>query len=66
MGWPEKEAVIAPLATNNKHGVVRIGNVELLGSPGKVQWRQDESGLKVQLPAEKPGDHAIAFKITGL
>ncbi len=66
MGWPEKEAVIAPLATNSKQGVVRISNVELLGYPGKVQWGQDESGLKVQLPAERPGDHAIAFKITGL
>ena len=65
MGWPEAQAVIAPLATNSKHGVGRIRNVELLGHPGKVQWTHDELGLKVQLPAERPGDHAIAFKITG-
>lgn len=66
MGWPEAEAVIAPLATNSKLGVVRISKVELLGYAGKVQWKQDESGLKVQLPAEKPVDHAIVFKITSL
>lgn len=26
----------------------------------------DESGLKIQLPVEKPGSHAFPFKIDGL
>jgi len=66
MGWPEKQAVIAPLATNSKYDVGKAANVELLGFPGKLKWTQDEGGLKVQLPEEKPCDYAVAFKITGL
>jgi alpha-L-fucosidase len=58
MGWPEREIVIKSLASAGK-----IGNVELLGFKGKLQWSQDESGLKVAMPAEKPCDHAIALKI---
>lgn len=66
MGWPEKKAVIARLATSGKHVKGRISNVELLGFGGKVQWTQDDEGLKVELPPEKRGDHAFALKISGL
>jgi len=66
MGWPEKQVVIAPLGTTSKHVEGKISNVELLGFRGKVQWTQDEAGLKVQLPAEKPCDHAFVLKIAGL
>jgi alpha-L-fucosidase len=66
MGWPEKQAVIAPLATNSKHVAGKVSNVELLGYQGKLQWTQEASGLKVQLPLEKPGAHAFALKIDGL
>jgi alpha-L-fucosidase len=66
MGWPEKEAVIAPRATNGPHVTGKIGSVELLGFPGKLSWTHDEAGLKVQLPPEKPCNHAYALKITGL
>ena len=40
-------------------------HVELLGFKGKVNWTQDEKGLTVQLPQQKPSDHAIAFKLLG-
>lgn len=67
MGWPEKpQAVIAPLATTSPHVVGKIGQVELLGVKGPVPWAQDEAGLTVQVPAEKPCHHAFALKITGL
>ena len=65
MGWPEKEAVIRPLALGGAQAVGKIRNVELLGFKGKVKWTQDGAGLKVQLPAEKPCEHAIALKIVG-
>jgi alpha-L-fucosidase len=58
MGWPDREAVIKSLASAGK-----IANVELLGFKGKLQWSQDETGLKVAMPAEKPCDHAIVLKI---
>ena len=66
MGWPDKPPVIEPLATKGKHFAGRVRNVELLGHQGKLKWSQDESGLKVQLPPEKPGSHAFALKIDGL
>jgi alpha-L-fucosidase len=63
MGWPEKQAVIKPLATTSSVAQMKVRNVALLGSKGKVKWDQDEKGLTVQLPDQKPCDHAIALKI---
>jgi alpha-L-fucosidase len=65
MGWPDKQAVIKPLATNSSVAQVKVRNVELLGFKGKVKWTQDENGLTVQLPAQKPSDHAVTLKIAG-
>ncbi len=67
MGWPEKREIsIAPLATTSPLATGQISRVELLGFRGKLQWSQDETGLKVQLPAEQPGRFAFALKINGL
>jgi alpha-L-fucosidase len=65
MGWPEKQAVIAPLATSSPNGVGQIRNVQLLGFRGKLKWTQDQTGLKIELPDGKPCDHAVTFKIEG-
>ena len=63
MGWPERpEVTVAPLT----NAVGKVGKVELLGSRGRLRWSQDEAGLRVQLPAERPGAHAFALKINGL
>ena len=64
MGWPEKEAVIGSLGTASKPEAGKIENVELLGFAGKLQWTQEAAGLRVQMPAAKPCDYAIALKIT--
>lgn len=66
MGWPEKEIVIAPLAAGSANVAGKIANVELLGYGGKVAWKHDDRGLVVQLPAQKPCEHAYVLKITGL
>jgi alpha-L-fucosidase len=63
MGWPQKQAVIQPLATTSVVAQMQIKNVELLGFKGKVKWTQDDKGLAVELPEQKPCDHAIALKI---
>jgi alpha-L-fucosidase len=63
MGWPEKQAVIKPLATTGGVAQTKVRHVELLGFKGKVKWTQDEKGLTVQMPEQKPSDHAIALKI---
>jgi S-formylglutathione hydrolase FrmB len=41
----------------------RIANVELLWLKGNLQGSEDETGLKVAMPAERPCEHAIALKI---
>ena len=63
MGWPDKQAVIKPLATTSSVAQMKVGNVAMLGFNGKLKWNQDEKGLTVQLPDRKPCDHAIALKI---
>jgi hypothetical protein len=37
--------------------------VELLGHKGKVDWKQDESALSVEMPPQKPCDYAVTLKI---
>lgn len=63
MGWPEKKALIRHLATTSKYSPPKIKNVELLGHDGKVEWAQDEQGLIVVMPEQKPCDYAITLKI---
>jgi alpha-L-fucosidase len=65
MGWPEFQTVIKPLATHTALRVGKIQNVELLGFDGKLDWSQDDSGLKIMAPAKKPCDYAYAFKVAG-
>jgi alpha-L-fucosidase len=66
MGWPDREAVIPPLASNGADAAGKVENVDLLGFPGKVKWFQDAAGLHVQLPPEKPCDYAIVFRVAGV
>ncbi len=63
MGWPQKQALIKPLATTSKYSPPKIKNVELLGYDGKLEWSQDEQGLVVVMPDRKPCDYASALKI---
>jgi len=66
MGWPEpsaaREMLLQPLGT----AAGQVQNVELLGHAGRIKWSQDASGLRIALPAEKPCDHAVTFKVAGL
>ncbi len=63
MGWPHPSVLLKPLGINSPQQPGKIHNVELLGHQGKLRWKQDGSGLKVEMPAEKPCSHAIALKI---
>ena len=63
MGWPQKLVLIKALATTS-HFAVKDQNVELLGYKDKVIWTQDEQGLTVVMPEQKPCDYAITLKIT--
>ena len=48
--------------------ITRIGDgdirsVRLLGCDQPLTWNQDNDGLHIDLPDEKPNDQAYAFKI---
>ena len=60
MGWPTGEFVIQSLNSQAS----KVENVSLLGYGGKLKWTQEAGGLKLQLPAEKPCDHAVTFKVS--
>ena len=62
--WPGKEAVIPALAKNKIGG--KVASVNLLGHSGALKYSQDETGLHVTMPDEKPCDYAFALEITGL
>lgn len=65
MKWPTDEAVITSLAAD-KAPAGKIEKVELLGHAGTLKFTQDNWGLHVKFPTEKPCDYAYVLKITGL
>lgn len=62
--WPANDLTIRSLATTNVVG--RVKSVTLLGHLGRLKFTQDETGLKISLPAAKPCDYAYSFKVVGL
>lgn len=63
--WPGEEAIITSLATTTAPDR-KIKAVTMLGSRNELQFTQDDSGLKVKLPANPPCKYAYVLKITGL
>jgi len=65
MAWPDNQAVITSLAIGAP-SVGKVESVSLLGHQGNLKFTQDEDGLKVKMPTEKPCDYAYALRITGV
>ena len=66
MGWPDDgRLVVKSLAKSAPQAQGEIKEVCLLGHDGKLEWSQNDEGLIVTLPEEKPCEHAFALKITG-
>ena len=63
MGCPEKQAVVQALGLASPQAPGKILKVELLGSKGDVNWKQTESALVVEMPAEKISDIGITLKV---
>ena len=63
MGWPEKGAVVQALGLTSPQAPGKIQKVELLGYKGDLKWKQDETCLRVGMPAEKISDVAITLKV---
>jgi alpha-L-fucosidase len=66
MGWPTNGLVKIPsLGSDSPYWQGKVQSVKLLGSPGRLKWDRDSTGLSVILPKSKPCDIAYALKITG-
>lgn len=66
LGWPSKpEALIRSLKTPVV-GERPVQSVELVGSDGKLQFKQQDDGLHIQFPAQNPGKYAYVYKIAFL
>lgn len=63
LGWPDGALVVRSLGARSSVGAERIAEVSLLGSPVPIAWVQDEEGLTIDVPGERPCDHAYSFKI---
>ena len=63
MGWPAGEKAIAELGTASEQQPGKVANVELLGHKGKLKWTQEAAALKVQMPDQKPCEHAVTLKV---
>lgn len=62
LAWPGEEAVIKSLGKDSQSQSREIASIHLLGA-GPMEWSQDESGLRIQLSQQPPGEHAFTFKI---
>lgn len=61
LAWSEEPVIIKSLGVD---GFGTVANVSLLGHSGTLDWAQDESGLTVTLPAQKPCDFAFSLNVT--
>ena len=65
IGWPATNALTLRSLALTAGATGKVAGVRLLGNPKKLAWTQDDKGLTIQLPSEKPCDHAYAFRISG-
>jgi alpha-L-fucosidase len=64
MGVEAKEAIFRPLGLAAETSPGKIASVRLLGHKGKADWKQGRDALRVEMPSDKPCDHAVAFEVT--
>ncbi|HZR38552.1 MAG TPA: alpha-L-fucosidase [Ktedonobacteraceae bacterium] len=65
LAWPDNGKVtIKSLATDSGLFQRSIEKVELLGYAEALHWTRDTNGLTIQLPQNKPGEHAFTFRIS--
>ncbi len=65
LAWPESgQVTIRSLGENSGLWERGISQVELLGSPVPLRWTRDARGLTIELPPQKPCQHAFVFRIS--
>jgi alpha-L-fucosidase len=62
LGWPESG--ILPIKSLSLSAYnVEIKSVELIGFDGDLKWDRTDTALEINLPENKPCEHAFVFKI---
>jgi alpha-L-fucosidase len=65
LAWPEnRRLLIKSLATGSAASPNGIKSVRLLGAKERLEWKQTNDGLVVELPAHKPCDYAFVLEIS--
>ena len=64
LGWPGKSVTIKTLGSGSPIKAEQIQQIQMLGSRETLSWSQAGDGLHITTPAQKPCDHAYAFKLT--
>ncbi|WP_299583897.1 alpha-L-fucosidase [uncultured Sunxiuqinia sp.] len=65
MKWPEDGKLTLRLLAKNSNNKAKIDKVELLGSTAKLAFQYSSKGLEIELPTEKPCEHAWTLKVSG-
>jgi alpha-L-fucosidase len=60
LDWPSEPVKIESL----KAGEYKVKNISLLGTDEMIKWSQQAEGLIIEVPQNKPCNHAFAFKIS--
>ncbi len=61
MAWPENNSVVVKSVKSSED---KVSNVRMLGSDETLKWSQDDNGLTVEMPTQKPGDFAFVLELT--
>jgi alpha-L-fucosidase len=64
LGEPQGRVTIASLGRNAGHEQRAVKSVRLLGTSGRLTFRQTDAALEVDLPGSLPTRHASALKIS--
>ena len=62
LGWPTDGKLTIHSAGSDSG--VHVAGVTLLGSTTTIHWKQDGEGLHLELPSERTGMYAYAFRIS--
>jgi alpha-L-fucosidase len=66
LDWPQNSSALVIKSLGTTSALLangEIANISLLGSDARLSWLHNETGLRISLPSQKPGDFAYVFKI---
>jgi alpha-L-fucosidase len=65
LAWPGRQMVVRSLSLGAGNLEHQVASVRLLGHDGPLTWMQTAEALVIDLPAQRPCDHAFVVEISG-